>query len=296
MPNDDQAWQRCQDALAAEVARVTELLRSLPGGPGGSGTAAGADRERVVGEWDLVEVAVHLSQAWIAVPGLARADLSEVEAMVPGRGAGASVAQSIDHLGEVTTRAVAAEPERDPAVLATRIEARAKEYLADCARQDPDQYRPWLISGITVPPAVFTTHLLNETMMHGWDVATAAGRPWPINPAHAALAVRWFLLELLVHGAPELIGDPVKLAALRVRYLFDIRGHGRVRMVFDDAGARLDDEPGTPDCRISLDPVAFLLLFFGRRRLVGTVARGGLMTWGRKPWLGLRLLAAVPTP
>jgi uncharacterized protein (TIGR03083 family) len=281
-------WTRCQEALAVEVDRVAELLRSLPGD--------GSRPDGVVGDWGILEVAVHLSQVWIAVPGLARGDLSEAEAIVPDRGAGAAVARDVAQLGQVTRAAVAVETVRDPALLATRIETRARDYLADCAGQRLDEHRQWLLGDITVPPIVFTAHLLSETAVHGWDIAGAAGRPWRINPDHAALVVRWFLLELLLHGARGLIGDPARFASVRGRYRFDIRGLESVRLVFDDRGARVDTDPRSPDCRMSLDPVAFLLMFFGRRGLLGTAARGGVLLRGRKPWLGLRLHSALPTP
>lgn len=285
--SDVQAWAALQTALAAEVARVATLLRSLQ------------TQQRpapVLGRWDLADIAMHLSQTWIAIPGLARADLAEVEAIVPGRGAGSSVARDVGQLGAVTLSAVAADPERDLSVLAERIETRSRDYLARCAATDPDLHQPWLLSGITVPPHVFTAHLLSETVVHGSDIARAAGRPWRIERAHAALIVRWFLLELLLYGTPALIADPAVRAGMRGRYRFDIRGHGSVRLVFDGRGARLDADPGRPDCRMSVDPVSFLLMFFGRRGPVATAARGGLLAWGRKPWLALRLQKALPTP
>jgi uncharacterized protein (TIGR03083 family) len=281
------AWSRCQNALAVETLRVTELLRSLP---------AARPEPGAVGGWDAHEVAVHLSQTWIAIPGLARSDLAEVESIVPNRGAGASVARDVSQLGAVTRAAVAAEPVRDPGQLADRIAERAADYLRDCAVQG-DEHRPWLLSGITVPPHVFTAHLLSETLVHGWDIARAAGRPWRIDPDHAALVVRWFLLELLVYGAPQLLGSPATLARVSGRYRFDVRRHGSVRLAFAADGVHLDDAPGPPDCRMTLHPVAFLLLFFGRRGLVGTMARGGvLVVGGRRPWLGVRLQRSMPTP
>ncbi|MDQ4031651.1 MAG: hypothetical protein M3332_05035 [Actinomycetota bacterium] len=56
-----------EDALRDEVRRVTTLLRSIrdPEAP-------------AVGQWNLAEVAMHLSQAWVVVPGLARQDLSHL--------------------------------------------------------------------------------------------------------------------------------------------------------------------------------------------------------------------------
>ncbi|MGH3539233.1 MAG: hypothetical protein ACRDQJ_13235, partial [Pseudonocardiaceae bacterium] len=51
---------------------MTTLLRSIHD-PG----------SHAVGQWNLAEVAMHLSQAWVAVPGLARRDLSGVYEVVP---------------------------------------------------------------------------------------------------------------------------------------------------------------------------------------------------------------------
>jgi hypothetical protein len=133
-------------------------------------------------------------------------------------------------------------------------------------------------------------------VVHGADIAAAAGRPWRIDPAHAALAVRWFLFELLLNGASALISDAAKLAAVGGSYRINIRGHDCVPIIFDERGARLDTDPGRPDCRMSVDPVAFLLMFFGRRSLAATAVRGGVLAWGRKPWLAMRLHAALPTP
>jgi hypothetical protein len=65
-------WQQGQDALRDEVRRVTALLRSIQ------------DPEpHAVGRWNLGEVAMHLSQAWIVVPGLARRDLSRAHEVLP---------------------------------------------------------------------------------------------------------------------------------------------------------------------------------------------------------------------
>jgi hypothetical protein len=56
-------WQQGLDALRDEVQRVTTLLRSIsePGAP-------------AVGQWNIAEVAMHLSQVWIGLPSLASAD------------------------------------------------------------------------------------------------------------------------------------------------------------------------------------------------------------------------------
>ena len=96
-------WQQGQDALRDEVAQVTTLLRSIrdPGSP-------------AVGQWNLTEVAMHLSQAWMVVPGLARRDLSRVHEVVPRLAgvAGDSLIRDRWELSDVSTLAVNSDPER----------------------------------------------------------------------------------------------------------------------------------------------------------------------------------------
>jgi hypothetical protein len=41
------------------------------------------------------------------------------------------------------------------------------------------------------------------------------------------------------------------------------------------------------DCVISADPVTYLLVVYGRMPLGRALLRGGMVAWGRRPWLGL---------
>ena len=45
---------------------------------------------------------------------------------------------------------------------------------------------------------------------------------------------------------------------------------------------------GPVDCVISADPVTFLLVVYGRMPLGRALLRGGMLAWGRRPWLALR--------
>ncbi len=267
-------WQRSQDALRDEVGRVTTLLRSLRD----PGTAA------VVGQWNVAEVALHLSQVWLGIPGLPRGDLSAVDELIPDRAAAAgdSLVRDIAELGEVTTRLVRADPERDLGALADRIEAHAKEYFADCARQSPDELRPWLIASVTLPLAVFTCHLLNETIVHGYDIARAAGQPWRINPAHAIMLMDRFFIPV-IHGAPpRALVNPLTAAGVRASFDVRIRGGDRFYFVFDHGTLRVETPSARRvDCHLSADPVAFLLVFWHRKSQWTAIAKGQLMAWGR---------------
>jgi hypothetical protein len=46
---------------------------------------------------------------------------------------------------------------------------------------------------------------------------------------------------------------------------------------------------GPVDCHLLADPVAFLLVMYGRRGPVRTALTGGVLAWGRRPWLALQL-------
>ena len=281
-------WQQGQDALRDEVARVTALLRSIPD-PG----------PHAVGQWNLAEVAMHLSQAWIAVPGLARQDLSRIHEVVPSLAgvAGDSLIRDIWDLAETTTLGVQSDPERDPAVLADRIEARAQEYFSECAGADPDSPRPWLVHGTTVRQSTLTYHLLNETVMHGYDIAHAAGRRWRIEPAHAAMVLGRFIVPVLQALDPRAMVNAEKAAGLQATYDVRMRGGDRFHFIFDDGALKIE-EPSSRrvDCHISAEPVAFLKLVWNRQRQWTAIAQGKLLAWGRKPWLGPQLRALIRNP
>jgi hypothetical protein len=285
-------WQQSLDALRDEVRRVTELLRSVrdPGAP-------------AVGQWSLAEVAMHLSQGWVAMPGLARRDLSRVYAVLPDLAdvAGGSLIRDMWELGGVTTRAVQADPERDPAVLADRIEQRAEEYFAESAGHRGDEPRAWLVEGATVPLSALTGHLLSETLMHGYDIARADGQPWRIEPARAAMVLRQFFLPVIrALDARTFVNGP-RAAQVRAAYDIRLRGRGRVQYVFRDGTLRAwepapGDKPTPVDCHISADPTAFFKVFWRRQSQWNAVARGQLVAWGRKPWLGPQFRSLIRNP
>jgi hypothetical protein len=273
-------WQQSQDALRDEVARVTALLRSIqdPGIP-------------AVGQWNVGELAMHLSQVWIAVPGLARRDLSRLYEVIPSIAdvAGDSLMQDMYELDGLTVLGVKSDSQRDPAVLADRIEQRAQEYFAECAGHSPYELRPWLVEGSTLPLSAMTGHLLNETVMHGYDIARAAGHKWRIEPAHAAMVVRQFFVPVLRTLDPRVFVNGEKAAGLRATYDIRLRGHDRLHFIFDDGSLRVEEATSRPvDCHISADPAAFVMVFWARQSQWSAIAQGKLMAWGRKPWLGPR--------
>ena len=282
------AWQQSQDALRDEVARVTTLLRSIqdPTTP-------------AAGQWNLGDVAMHLSQVWRVVPGLARRNLSPIHAVIPRIAgiAGDSLIRDMWDLADTTKLGVKSDPERDLTVLADRIETRAEEYFRECVGADPDAPRPWLIEGTTVRLSTLTCHLLNETVMHTYDIAQAAERTWRIEPAHAAIVLARFAVPVLQAAGPRTFVNGAKAAGLQATYDVRIRGGDSFHFIFDDGELNVV-EPSSRrvDCHISADPVAFLMVFWNRQSQWTAIAQGKLLAWGRKPWLGPRLRSLIRNP
>jgi len=273
-------WSGAQAALKVEVERVGHLLRSV----------RNPDAE-AIGGWTAADVAMHLSQTWMAVPGLAAHDLSAVHEVVPELegAAGASLIHELWDLGGVTQLAVRSDPERTLAVLADRIAERAEAYLAAIGEMSSDEPRPWLVEGTQVASSTLTFHLLNETIVHGWDIAHADGQRWTLDRSHAALAFDGFLVPVFQALGPRELVDQAAAAGLRATYEIRVRGGARHVFAFDDGELTVEAPSDRPvDCHISGDPSALLLVAWARRSQWPAIARGQIVAWGRKPWLGPR--------
>jgi hypothetical protein len=131
---------------------------------------------------------------------------------------------------------------------------------------------------VTVP--VMTAALLGEHVVHGLDITRAAGLPWAITPEDANM-----VLTGLMAMVPGYV-DRKAAAGRHLSYGLRLRGGPGYRLSFDD-GTLTVTEPGQKtDCVISADPVAFLLVGFGRTSQWGPIIRRKMVARGRKPWLG----------
>lgn len=281
-------WQQGQAALREEVERVTTLLRSIRD-----------SQAPAVGQWNVGELAMHLSQAWLGIPAMARRNLAPIYEVLPDIAgtAGDSMMKDIWELGGLMIRAVRNDPERDLGVLADRIEAEANRYIADCAGADPNALGPWMVQGFTMPLSSFTYHLLQETVVHGYDIARAAGRKWRIEPSHAAMVLGRFVFPVLQAAPPRMFVNAAKAAGVRATYDIRLRGGDRYYFVFNDGDFTVAEPSARRvDCHISADPVAMLLVFFARCSQWPAIATGKLMAWGRKPWLGFQLRSLLRNP
>jgi len=280
-------WADAQQALRKAVGRLTTMLRTIPASP-----------TTVLGEWNPADVAMHLSQAWMVVPGMARRDLSRVLEVLPGVAPtpSGSLLAHIGELGDLTRLGVASDPERGLGVLADRIDERAAEFFAASAGAPPDEEVAWLVEGSTVSRRTLTCHLLNETIVHGYDIALAAGVPWTIERSHAAMVLVGFIIPVLQSLDSHAMVDQAKAAGLQVTYDVRLRGGARFDFVFDDGALQIVAPAGRRvDCHLSVDPVEMLLVGWGRRSQWPAIAKGQFVAWGRKPWLGPRFASLIRT-
>jgi hypothetical protein len=267
-------------ALACAAGRTAQLLRS------GLDPAA-----QVPGlTWTAAETAAHLV-----------ADLSEHTAILtrtyqaPGTAGGLSDRRNSAERGAAANRAqLVAFPERDLIVLAGLIEEAAAAFNTALAAQ-PNRGPVVTANGVLMDPATLVAVLLGEQLIHGLDLARSAGRPWSIARSDALR---------VIPGMMAIAGDYLDRDAaqgLHVSYELRFGPGDRYRFVVDGPTATATATPaegthGRPDCVITADPVAFLLVGYGRAGQWSQILRGKLRAGGRRPWLAPRFSTLLTRP
>lgn len=198
-----------------------------------------------------------------------------------------------DRLAAFNARTIAGEPPRDLAALGASMVQASQDFLAASEGRSPDEQvpTPWYGDGASLSVSAATCLLLAEQVVHGYDIARRVGAAWPMSRSDACL---------VFHAVAAMMPMVVDVEAARgVSASFDIRLRGGQRFVVrvDDGTARVEPPGPQPvDCRLWVDPVAFLLVGYGRVSQWRAIARGQLVTWGRRPWWGLRLKGLFSNP
>jgi len=230
--------------------------------------------------WSVADVGAHLAVALQIFTESVTDDYHTVGPHIPATGTFA------ERLSAVTAGTLTAEPERDPKALSQLICQRVEEFLVATADLSGETAvaTPWYGDGVTLSVATATAMLVGEQLLHGFDVATTIRRPWTISVPDAHLILRG-ITSMMPLGV-----NPATTAALRASYEVNVRRGGpRFVVRVDDATARVEAAGSGPvDCHLSADPVALVLVGYGRTSQWGPIAHGKLLTWGRKPWLAFR--------
>jgi hypothetical protein len=145
-------------------------------------------------------------------------------------------------------------------------------------------------NGLVIGPSTMAALLLGEQLIHGLDISRTAKVPWTISAADAFLVIPGVLSV-----APQYL-RPRRAVGVRISFELRMRGGASYRMAVDDGMAVVTAAGEKADCVITADPVAFLLLGYGRISQLSPVLRGQLRPGGRKPWLAMKFGTLLSSP
>lgn len=195
-----------------------------------------------------------------------------------------------DGMAAWNTRQIEEEvTERDPQKLGEVLAGEIGDLLDEYG-PDPDRTIRWFRIPGRAQDALGV--YLGELLVHGLDLARALGRGWPIGRGEAVA-----VFDGLVPFLPEFVKtDAARRAA--GTYHLHFRGDGDYTVVVSgDGGLTIERaRPRRADLHISLSPVAYLLVGYGRASQWTATAKGQITTWGRKPWLALRFADLFERP
>jgi hypothetical protein len=269
-PIDDvrHADARARVALAQAVSRTAQLWRGIdnPTAPVPGLTWSAAETSaHVVG--DMREYTETLTR---------HLDGDRTVGEIPnGSPARARTVVNAGHLIEIA--------EREPRRLADMLEETAARYLAAAAAVDSSEHTAIVTAdGLVLEPAVMTCLLLGEQLVHGLDIARATHRPWNIGRDDALLVI-----PAILSITPNYL-RPSRTRDLGVSFELRMRAGRRYRLVIDNGAGFVTGAGQKADCVITADPVAFLLVGFGRVPQWSQLIRGKMLAGGRKPWLAAK--------
>ena len=271
------ALPEMRSALSQTAHRLADLLHSLP------------DTDAAIpgSTWTIGDAAAHV------VMNLRREGLVAAGEAVPWAAGATSAPGTPRGIEELNARAVTTEPERHPKALARMLVTAVDDFLSATAKLPADHHMPspYFQGEMALDLAGVTSIELGEVLVHGYDIAKAAGRPWPIAADAARLA-----LPAALRLAPAAV-NPQTAHGHTGGYDLRIRGGPRLVIRFADGRAWLEEPGEAPvDCHLLAQPVPLLLVLYGRITQWGPIAKGQLLTWGRRPWraLGFKRLFLSP--
>lgn len=232
-----------------------------------------------VGDWTARDVAAHFSEG-----------LQDYRGIVAGAGSPYVV---LEERAAVSDAAIQRNTATDPRQFVERITAEAEQIVASVLAIDGDPEVPWH-TGHPMPISCVLGLFVGEVVVHGWDLAQAAGTRWSVPDAWAHTAFRATLPML------PMFLDAEAAAGVSSTYDIRMRGADAPRIVLRVADQQLTvHQPGTGgkvDCYLSGDPLALLLVLYGRKGPISQALRGKALAWGRKPWRGLTMTKLFVNP
>lgn len=234
-----------------------------------------APERTAIGFWTTADVGAHLAQNIAAMVRLLRGETSPIA--------------RVEDMNPYWNSLVEEAADKDPRASAAALEASFAEYLALFDDKKPSEIVTWH-AGIEVPVEVFACISLSECLLHGFDIAKAEAQPWEISREDAAISI-----DGLAHMLPHYVNEEAARGK-DLRFRLQLRGGSTFDLKFRGADLTVEPPLGTPDCKISADPAAYLLVGYGRIGRAAPILTGKIVSYGRKPWLGLELTKLIANP
>jgi uncharacterized protein (TIGR03083 family) len=251
--------EQARAALRQTAARTAGLMETLPD------TGAPIHGSK----WTVREVGVHLVNVGVRYAGMVQGEPLGYASLAP------------EECARMNDQLIADIPESDAVKLAALIQEGTERLLEASARCDDEQEVLWHCQTyITIPHLIAIATA--EHLVHGYDMAVAVQRPWPITAAEAGLA-------LFGYGvAYGLCLNPATTTGHTAAYGIEFRTGERFTIRFVDGAYQVEPPGSGPiDCTIAADPVAFLLVGAGRLSQWEAIALGVMEVGGDRPDLAL---------
>jgi uncharacterized protein (TIGR03083 family) len=275
-------WTAVRAALEDVADRFGRMVAAAPD-PGRLATK----------HWTVAETAAHVTGiAWMYTSLLAP---DEAPGPIPGLNEHLP-SGTVDNLAEgFNTTLLANYTERDPHELTRRLAASVEEILRLTADTDPFRTLSWL-GGSKLPVAGVLAHMMNEILVHGWDVGRAVGVPWQVSEEYAGLFIELFLVEIIRNGVGKALDDDRPVRPGRIAIEFRSAYTTPVTIVLDTGVVSVEEPRRNNDIRVFFKPAMLDLVLFHRVAKPRAALTGAMRVWGRRPWLLPAFLQKVRLP
>ncbi|MFJ6673051.1 maleylpyruvate isomerase family mycothiol-dependent enzyme [Actinosynnema sp. NPDC091369] len=272
-------WPVVRDVLSDVTGRFADLV------------AASDPSALATPDWTVADTAAHV----VAIASIYTTLLAPDGGEVADPALAARIPTvTVETVAELNDLALRRFTERDPAALAAMLRSLVAEVLDVTDGADPERTVPWL-GASRVPVAGVLAHLVNELLIHGWDIARGVGAPWAVPPREAALFFELFIVGMMRNDVGGVLdGQPP--GDRRIAVAFRSRHTTPVTLVLHRGRVSVG-EPGDPvDVRLTFDPATLNLVLFGRVSRARAALTGTLRVTGRRPWLLPAFLRTVRLP
>ncbi|SDZ10631.1 TIGR03083 family protein [Amycolatopsis xylanica] len=274
-PISDAQWHAVRVSLKHAGDRFAELVSSRD--PDAKATQ----------DWTVADTAAHVA----VIAKLYTAQIGAEETPHPLPSLRSTVlTTTVDTVSDLNATALARFTERDTGRIIEQLQADIDVILRISDGLDPEEPLPWL-GDSRVPRAGVLAHLVNELLIHGWDIAR-----WRIPPQDAALFVDLFLVGLLRHDPGHLLANDEPPRERRIAVQFRSDHTNPVTLVLHRGKVTVEDPRDDNDVRLRFDPPTLNLMNFHRVSKARAVLTGKIGISGPKPWLLPRFLKTVRLP